>query len=145
MKQNSIERQKQFKSQTSIRNSTLDQVGIIYFLFNRLSLEQKLEIIAPIAEELINKDELIKLLQTKTFPRVYDGFEPSGRIHIAQGLLRAANVNRLVDAGCIFIFWVADWFGLLNNKMGGDLHKIKTVGRYFIEVWKAVGMKMHNV
>ena len=55
------------------------------------------------------------------------------------------NVNRLVDAGCIFIFWVADWFALLNNKMGGDLNKIKTVGRYFIEVWKAAGMKMHNV
>lgn len=55
------------------------------------------------------------------------------------------NVNRLVDAGCIFIFWVADWFALLNNKMGGDLNKIKNVGRYFIEVWRAAGMKMHNV
>lgn len=79
------------------------------------------------------------------YPICYDGFEPSGRMHIAQGLLRALNVNRLVDAGCIFIFWVADWFALLNNKMGGDLDKIKTVGRYFIEVWKAAGMKMHNV
>ena len=54
-------------------------------------------------------------------------------------------MNRLVDCGCIFIFWVADWFALLNNKMGGDLEKIKTVGKYFIEVWKVVGMKMHNV
>lgn len=54
-------------------------------------------------------------------------------------------MNRLVDAGCIFIFWVADWFALLNNKMGGDLNKIRNVGRYFIEVWKAAGMKMHNV
>lgn len=54
-------------------------------------------------------------------------------------------MNRLVDSGCIFIFWVADWFALLNNKMGGDLIKIKNVGRYFIEVWKAAGMKMHNV
>jgi len=29
--------------------------------------------------------------------------------------------------------------------MGGDLDKIRTLGRYFIEVWKAAGMKMHNV
>lgn len=29
--------------------------------------------------------------------------------------------------------------------MGGDLEKIRNVGRYFIEVWKAVGMKMSNV
>jgi tyrosyl-tRNA synthetase len=40
---------------------------------------------------------------------------------------------------------VADWFALLNNKMGGDLAKIQTVGRYMIEIWKAVGMDMRNV
>lgn len=59
--------------------------------------------------------------------------------------MKATNVNKLVDAGCIFIFWVADWFALLNLKMWGDLDKIRTVGRYFVEVWKAVGMKMSNV
>ena len=32
---------------------------------------------------------------------------------------------------------VADWFAQLNNKMGGDLKKIQTVGKYMIEVWKA--------
>lgn len=66
-------------------------------------------------------------------------------MHIAQGILRAINVNKLVDAGFIFIFWIADWFALLNNKMGGDLEKIQNVGRYFVETWKAAGMKMHNV
>jgi tyrosyl-tRNA synthetase len=40
---------------------------------------------------------------------------------------------------------VADLFALLNNKMDGDLKKIQVVGRYFIEVWKAAGMKLHNV
>ena len=29
--------------------------------------------------------------------------------------------------------------------MGGDLNKIKTVGRYMIEVWKAAGMNMEKV
>ena len=29
--------------------------------------------------------------------------------------------------------------------MGGDLEKIKTVGYYFIEVWKALGMNMDRV
>jgi len=27
----------------------------------------------------------------------------------------------------------------------GDLDKIRVVGRYFVEIWKAAGMKMHNV
>lgn len=40
---------------------------------------------------------------------------------------------------------MADWFALLNNKMGGDLKKIQTVGRYMIEIWRAVGMDMRNV
>ncbi len=60
-------------------------------------------------------------------------------------MLKVINVNKLIDAGCIFIFWVADWFAMLNEKMMGDLDKIRTVGRYFIEIWKAAGMKMSNV
>ena len=36
---------------------------------------------------------------------------------------------------------VADWFAQLNNKMGGDLKKIQTVGRYMVEIWRAAGME----
>lgn len=85
------------------------------------------------------------LLKARANPVCYDGFEPSGRMHIAQGIYKAILVNKLTSAGCVFKFWVADWFALLNNKMGGDLKKIKTVGRYMIEVWKAAGMNMDNV
>jgi tyrosyl-tRNA synthetase len=88
---------------------------------------------------------LRELVLENKFIYCYDGFEPSGRMHIAQGLRKAYSVNKLAEAGCIFIFWVADWFGLLNDKMGGDLDKIKVVGKYFVEVWKAAGMKMSNV
>ena len=34
-----------------------------------------------------------------------DGFEPSGRMHIAQGVMKALNVNKLTAAGCHFKFW----------------------------------------
>ena len=64
------------------------------------------------------------MLEKKQCPVAYDGFEPSGRMHIAQGLLKVKNVNRLTSAGCVFVFWVADWFAMLNNKMGGDLKKV---------------------
>ena len=36
---------------------------------------------------------------------------------------------------------MADWFAQLNEKMGGDLKKIKVVGQYMIEIWKACGME----
>jgi tyrosyl-tRNA synthetase len=60
-------------------------------------------------------------------------------MHIAQGVLRAINVNKLTSTGCVFKFWVADWFAQLNNKMDGDLKKIRMIGQYMIEIWKAIG------
>ena len=87
-----------------------------------LSIEQRIKLIKSVGEEVIGSDDMIKAkLEAKKFPKAYDGFEPSGRMHIAQGLLRAVNVNKMVDAGCIFIFWVADYFAMLNGKFDGDL------------------------
>lgn len=110
-----------------------------------LDHQQRLQKILSVGEECIKEDELDALLKKNRFVYCYDGFEPSGRMHIAQGLFKAHNVNKLIDAGCIFIFWVADWFAMLNDKMMGDLEKIRVVGQYFIEIWKAAGMKMSNV
>lgn len=113
--------------------------------FNGLTVEERFALINGVGEEVIQGEELMRLLKVKANPTCYDGFEPSGRVHIAQGILRSLNVNRMTKAGCTFIFWVADWFALLNNKMGGDLKKIRTVGAYMIEVWKACGMDMSRV
>jgi tyrosyl-tRNA synthetase len=112
---------------------------------SELSLDDRYNICRMIGEECIQEDELRKLLEVKDHPVAYDGFEPSGRMHIAQGIMKAINVNRLTKAGCLVKIWVADWFAMLNNKMGGDLKKIKKVGEYMIEVWKAAGMDMDNV
>ena len=36
---------------------------------------------------------------------------------------------------------VADVFAQMNNKMSGDLKKIQITGRYFVEIWRAIGME----
>jgi tyrosyl-tRNA synthetase len=95
--------------------------------------------------ECIDYAEICDLLATCPNPVAYDGFEPSGRMHLAQGLMKSNFVNALTQSGFTFIFWVADWFALLNHKMGGDLDKIQVVGKYMIEVWKASGMNMDRV
>ncbi len=110
-----------------------------------MNINEKLKIIESVGEEIITIRELKDLLKKKKNPVAYDGFEPSGQIHIAQGLLRTINVNKLISIGIKFKFWVADWFGMLNNKYGGDLEKIRIVGKYFIEVWKACGLDMENI
>eukprot|EP00762_Andalucia_godoyi_P007497 ANDGO_07869.mRNA.1 Tyrosine--tRNA ligase 1 len=112
---------------------------------NGLSYEERVALALSVGEECIQEQELRALFAKKENPRCYDGFEPSGRIHIAQGVQKAINVNKLTKAGCVFTFWVADWFALMNDKMGGDLKKIQVVGKYMIEVWKAVGMDMSRV
>jgi tyrosyl-tRNA synthetase len=107
--------------------------------------QQRFDLISQVGEEIVTKEELLELLHEKKKFIAYDGFEPSGRIHIAQGILRAITVNKMTKAGAHFKMWVADWFGLINNKMGGDINKIRVVGEYFIEVWKASGMNLDNV
>ena len=62
-----------------------------------------------------------------------------------KGLCRAHQVNCLTHAGCDFVFWIADYFAMLNDKCGGDLKQIQLIGRYFIEVWTAAGMNMDHV
>ncbi|MEA3229844.1 MAG: tyrosine--tRNA ligase, partial [archaeon] len=110
-----------------------------------MDVEDKINLIKTFAEEIVTEDELRELLRTKKKIIAYDGFEPSGQIHIAQGLMRAITVNKITSCGIKFKFWVADWFAMLNNKYDGDLEKIRVVGEYFIEVWKACGLDMKNV
>jgi len=112
---------------------------------SNLSIDEKIKLVKEVGEEIVKDEELRNLFERNEMPICYDGFEPSGRMHIAQGLLRAINVNRLTKAGCVFVFWIADWFAQMNNKMGGDIEKIHIVGRYFVEIWRAAGMDLKNV
>jgi len=110
-----------------------------------MDIEERMRLIKEVGEEIITEQELKELLQTKTHPIAYDGFEPSGRMHIAQGLLRTINVNKMIKAGIRFKMLIADWFALMNNKLGGDMKKIRTTGKYYIEIWKACGMKTEKI
>jgi tyrosyl-tRNA synthetase len=111
-----------------------------------MDLEKRMELISqPPTEEIITKEDLRELLQTKERPVAYDGFETSGLLHLGSGLLRAIKIQDMLDAKCGFILWIADWFGYINNKMGGDLELIKKTGEYYIEAWKACGVDMKKV
>ncbi|MFH1787203.1 MAG: tyrosine--tRNA ligase [archaeon] len=110
-----------------------------------MDVEERMKLIKEVGEEILEEKELEDLLSKEKKLIAYDGFEPSGRIHIAQGLLRAINVNKMIKAGVTFKMLVADWHGWANNKMRGDLEKIQVVGKYFIEVWKACDMDLKNV
>ncbi len=110
-----------------------------------MNLQQKISLIGEVGEEIIGEGELKDILSLEEPQVAYDGFEPSGQMHIGQGILRAINVNKMIKAGVRVKMLVADWHAMANNKLGGDLEKIQSTGKYFIEVWKACGMNVDGV
>lgn len=110
-----------------------------------MEVEEKLEVFRSVGEEIVTEDELRELLVTKEEPVAYDGFEPSGLAHIPFGLYRAMNLEDLLKTGLKFKLLIADWYAWINNKIEGDLEKIRKVGEYFMEVWKAAGVDMKRV
>ncbi|KAL3753140.1 hypothetical protein ACJRO7_000526 [Eucalyptus globulus] len=91
----------------------------------KMSSEERFRIVRSVGEECIQEDELLNLLTKKPQPICYDGFEPSGRMHIAQGVMKTISVNKMTSAGCKVKILMADWFAQMNKKMGGDLEKIQ--------------------
>ena len=116
-------------------------------LFYVMNIEDKIKLIKTIPSEFFQDEALENLIENKPNESIvcYDGFEPSGRMHIAQGLIRTINTNKLTKCGFKFKFWVADYFAKLNHKLGGDLKKIQKAGELMVETWKACGMNMDNV
>ncbi|MEM5814569.1 MAG: tyrosine--tRNA ligase, partial [Candidatus Aenigmatarchaeota archaeon] len=111
-----------------------------------MDTERRMELItrAP-TEEVITPEDLRKLLEAKSKVTAYDGFEPSGLMHIGTALLRALKIQDMLEANVNFTLLVADWFAWLNGKMGGDLELIKKTGEYFVEGWKACGVDTKKV
>lgn len=72
-----------------------------------LSLEERYQLCRSVAEECISEDELRRLLR-KDVPVAYDGFEPSGRMHIAQGVMKVKPSDILLawmHGPCLNITW----------------------------------------
>lgn len=110
-----------------------------------MDISKKIELIKDFAEEIVTEEELKKLFETNSRPVAYDGFEPSGIAPIHFGLLRATNLKNMLKAGIRFKLYLADYFAFLNNKLGGDLDKIRKAGEYFIEIWKSCGIDTKKV
>jgi len=106
-----------------------------------LDIEKKLNFIARNTVETITLDELRSLLETKTKPRAYWGFESSGFMHIGLGLVCGSKIKDMIEAGFHFIIFLADWHSWINNKLGGKMENIRLCGEYFKECFTALGIK----
>ena len=106
-----------------------------------MDTERRLDLVTRNTLEIITRDELRLLLQTKTNPRAYWGFESSGLMHIGLGLVCGSKIRDVVEAGFHFIIFLADWHSWINNKLGGTMENIRLCGEYFKECFTALGIK----
>lgn len=110
-----------------------------------MDVEQRLQLILRGTEEVITEDELKRLLETAASPKAYWGFEPSGGMHIGTGLVCGGKIKDMIDAGCEFTIFLADWHAWINNKLGGDLEKIRVCGEYFKRCFTGLGIPPDKV
>jgi len=66
-------------------------------------------------------------------------------MHIGMGLVCASKIKDMEKAGFQFIVFLADWHSWINNKLGGDMEKIRICGEYIKQCFTALGVNPDNV
>ena len=100
---------------------------------------EKIEILKSNALEIVTLEELKKVLE-KGKPKAYIGFEPSGIVHIGWKIC-TNKIKDFVKCGFDFTVLLADWHAYINDKLGGDLEKIKLCGKYMEDCFTAMGVE----
>ncbi|MCX8204213.1 MAG: tyrosine--tRNA ligase [Candidatus Nezhaarchaeota archaeon] len=108
-------------------------------------MKTKLDLASRNTEEVVKLEELEALLREGRKPKAYWGFEPSGLMHLGMGLVTGSKIKDLVEADFDFIIFLADWHAWINNKLGGDIGKIRLVGEYFKHCFTALGLSPNKV
>jgi len=112
-----------------------------------MDIETKMDLIkrSP-TEEIITEKELKQLLETKEHPKHYIGYEISGILHLGSLIIPGYKIRDLIEAGIECTFLLADWHTWINNKLGGNMERIKIASKYFLEAFKFfVGPKLKFV
>ena len=105
-----------------------------------MDVESRLALVTRNTLEVVTVEELKTLLETKSKPTAYIGYEPSGLVHTGQ-LITAAKILDMQNAGIEVTVFLADWHAFINDKVGGKLEDIRVCGEYMKECFLAAGVK----
>ncbi|MBN2065649.1 MAG: tyrosine--tRNA ligase [Candidatus Thermoplasmatota archaeon] len=94
-------------------------------------------------EEVVTREELQEVLNKPT-PRAYIGFEPSGTVHLGWKIC-TNKINDFLSCGFDVTILLADWHAYINDKLGGDIEKIKLCGKYMEDCFAAMGVDKTKV
>ena len=103
----------------------------------------KLEILTGHTDEIVTKEEL-KTVLNKNNPKAYIGFEPSGTVHLGWKIC-TNKIKDFLECGFDFTILFADWHAYINDKLGGDIEKIKLCARYMEDCFTSMGIDKNKV
>ena len=109
-----------------------------------MDTEARYQLIARNTEEIVTGEELRQLLETKNDPRGYVGFEPSGMVH-AGWMIVANKITDFINAGFHFTVFFADWHAYINDKLDGDIERIRLCAHYMEDCFEALGVPRDKV
>ena len=89
-------------------------------------------------EEIVTPEELKKAIE-KDKPKGYIGFEPSGSVHLGWKIC-TNKIKDFIECGFDFTVLLADWHAYINDKLGGNIEKIKLCGKYMEDCFAAMGV-----
>ncbi|HSB47421.1 MAG TPA: tyrosine--tRNA ligase [Candidatus Bilamarchaeum sp.] len=112
-----------------------------------MDIETKVGLVkrAPL-EEIVTEDDLRKVFQNYSHPKHYIGFEISGMVHLGTGLCTSIKLKDFLQAGIKPTIFLADYHSYINQKLGGDLEKIREVAKgYFKHCFVSLGLEEGKV
>lgn len=101
--------------------------------------EERLSLIEKDITETITENELRQVITEKKHPKAYIGFEPSGMMHVGQAI-NALKVVEMEKAGVDVTIFLADWHAKINDKLEGDIEKIRACGDYMKHCFLGFGV-----
>lgn len=111
-----------------------------------MDIEKRIDLVcrSP-TEEVLTPSDLRLLLETEAHPIAYNGFEPSGLVHLGTGVICAYKMKDFAEAGVHFKAYLSTWHAWLNNKFGGDLALIRKAADLFRHSWISLGVPADKV
>ena len=71
-------------------------------------------------EEIVTREELVKLFEINSSPNHYIGLEISGFLHLGSLISTGFKINDFIKAGVNCTIFLADWHTIINDKLGGN-------------------------
>lgn len=108
-----------------------------------MDIETKIDLVKrKPTEEVVTDADLRRIFENYEHPLHYIGFEISGMVHLGTGLCTAIKLKDFLQAGIKPTVFLADYHSYINEKLGGDLEKIRKVAKgYFKHAFVSLGLE----